>query len=386
MITVQISDDALALACGADEVAAAFVAAGCTVERVSSWGMHWLEPLVEIDGMGWGRWSREMSPQCSMAAARQVDWPDRCASLYLPPAAPDFRARRSDPAAEPGGLCRDRRLGWPRPGARADAAASCGRSHRLAACAGAAGPGFPAGIKWETVRTAPGSRKYIVCNADEGDSGTFADRMLMEGDPVRADRGHGDRRPRGGRGHGLHLRPQRISACDRQAEGGDCADRRRASRRFAIEVRVGAGAYVCGEETSLLNSLEGKRGEVRAKPPLPALDGLFGCPTVVNNVLTLAAIPHILAEGGAALCDAGASNARTARCRSSSRAISSTAGCSRRRSASPCANWSTTSAAAPQRAPGQGGAGRRAARRLSSTRAISGSAVRLRGLYGQPTR
>ena len=146
---------------------------------------------------------------------------------------------------------------------------------------------------------AQGAQKYIVCNADEGDSGTFADRMLMEGDPflliegmaiageaVGADKGY------------IYVRSEYPDAIA-QAREGDRALRRASSRRSSCEVRVGAGAYVCGEETSLLNSLEGKRGEVRAKPPLPAIEGLFGKPTVVNNVLTLAAVPHILAEGGA---------------------------------------------------------------------------------------
>src|SRR5690606_10976740 len=168
---------------------------------------------------------------------------------------------------------------------------------------GRGGAGFPAGIKWRTVMLAPGETKYIVCNADEGDSGTFADRMLKEGDPfaliedmaiaaeaVGAQKGY------------VYLRSEYPDAIRKMQAAARIAAGIIAP--FEVEIRVGAGAYVCGEETSLLNSLEGKRGEVRAKPPLPALEGLFCKPTVVNNVLTLAAVPHILMEGGASQYEA----------------------------------------------------------------------------------
>jgi formate dehydrogenase iron-sulfur subunit len=165
---------------------------------------------------------------------------------------------------------------------------------------GRGGAGFPAGIKWDTVRRAPGARKYVVCNADEGDSGTFADRMLMEGDPFQLIEGMAIAAHAVGAGHGyIYVRSEYPHAIAKlNAAIALAAD---IISPFTLEVRVGAGAYVCGEETSLLNSIEGKRGEVRAKPPLPAIEGLFGCPTVVNNVLTLAAVPHILSPGGAAL-------------------------------------------------------------------------------------
>ncbi|MFN6980032.1 MAG: NADH-quinone oxidoreductase subunit F, partial [Gemmobacter sp.] len=174
---------------------------------------------------------------------------------------------------------------------------------------GRGGAGFPTGIKWETVRSAPGGRKYIVCNADEGDSGSFADRMLMEGDPfcliegmaiaahaVGADKGY------------VYIRSEYPDAI-RVMEAA-VALSRDVVAPFDIELRVGAGAYVCGEETSLLNSLEGRRGVVRAKPPLPALEGLFGRPTVVNNVLSLAAVPAILAQGPAAHAARGVGRSR----------------------------------------------------------------------------
>ena len=172
---------------------------------------------------------------------------------------------------------------------------------------GRGGAGFPTGIKWRTVADTPPQQKYIVCNADEGDSGTFADRMIMEGDPfvliegmtiagiaVGATKGY------------IYIRseyPDAIEAMEiavREARKGGMLGRCFAGSEygFDIEVRAGAGAYVCGEETSLLESLEGKRGEVRAKPPLPAHIGLFGKPTVINNVLSLASVPIIMSEGG----------------------------------------------------------------------------------------
>lgn len=171
---------------------------------------------------------------------------------------------------------------------------------------GRGGAGFPTGIKWETVLSAQSEQKYICCNADEGDSATFADRMMMEGDPFSIIEGmtiaaHGVGATQGY----IYIRseyPQAISVMNeailRAREAGWLGQRIKASSLcFDMEVRKGAGAYICGEETSMLESLEGKRGEVRAKPPLPAIEGLFGQPTVVNNVLTLASLPIILKEG-----------------------------------------------------------------------------------------
>jgi formate dehydrogenase iron-sulfur subunit len=171
---------------------------------------------------------------------------------------------------------------------------------------GRGGAGFPTGIKWDTVRQAPGARKYIVANADEGDSGTFADRMLMEGDPftliegmvisglaVGATQGFIYSRSEYPDANVVLAEAIRIA----RAEGVLGVSVLGSGRRFELELRVGAGAYVCGEETALLNSLEGKRGVVRAKPPLPALEGFMGCPTVVNNVISLATVPVILERG-----------------------------------------------------------------------------------------
>ncbi len=171
---------------------------------------------------------------------------------------------------------------------------------------GRGGAGFPAGVKWRTAAGAADPTKYVVCNADEGDSGTFADRMLMEGVPMALAEGMAIAAFAIGAAKGyVYVRseyPQAIAifaaALDvLRASGRLGADAFGAGKAFDIELRVGAGAYVCGEETALLESLEGRRGMVRAKPPLPALHGLFGKPTVVNNVLTLATAPWILANG-----------------------------------------------------------------------------------------
>ncbi|MBS0560807.1 MAG: SLBB domain-containing protein [Proteobacteria bacterium] len=180
---------------------------------------------------------------------------------------------------------------------------------------GRGGAGFPAGIKWRTAARADADRKYIVCNADEGDSGTFADRMLMEGDPFLLIEGMAIAGYAVGARQGyVYIRSEyphairTVRAAIERARGAGLlgADIAGSGFGFDIAVRVGAGAYICGEETALLDSLEGKRGVVRAKPPLPAIEGLFGRPTVINNVLTLAAAPWILAHGGAAYAALGA--------------------------------------------------------------------------------
>jgi formate dehydrogenase iron-sulfur subunit len=179
---------------------------------------------------------------------------------------------------------------------------------------GRGGAAFPAGIKWNTVRQASGDLKYIVCNADEGDSGTFADRLLIEADPLQLIEGMTIAGLATGAAYGyIYLRSEYPHAATVLREALDVA--RSAGvlgpsvlgspHAFDITLRIGAGAYICGEETSLLESLEGKRGLVRAKPPLPALSGLFGRPTVINNVLTLAAATDVLAQGAEAYAALG---------------------------------------------------------------------------------
>ena len=184
---------------------------------------------------------------------------------------------------------------------------------------GRGGAAFPAGIKWQTVLDTPAQQKYIVCNADEGDSGTFADRLLMEADPYQLIEGMIIAGLAVGATLGfIYLRSEYprarevlAEAIDRARLQGYLGDEIRGSgRSFQLELRIGAGAYICGEETSLLDSLEGKRGMVRAKPPLPAVAGLFGQPTVVNNVLTLAAVTTVLARGAAFYRDFGTGRSR----------------------------------------------------------------------------
>jgi formate dehydrogenase iron-sulfur subunit len=336
MKTVRISDDALALACGADAVAAAFERASCIVERVSSWGMHWLEPLVEIDWIGWGPVCVADVPKILRGTGRGTlakgdgggEPPQERHPVAIPlhqPAAGILSRGGEDlcigPIAEHPFIARQRRLTFARAGRTRSLSlddyvafggwAGLTRARSLlpeqiiaeltqSGLRGCGGAGFPAGVKWKAVAEATGTHKYIVCNADEGDSGTFADRMLMEGDPLALIEGMAITAHAVGAQQGyIYVRSEYPHAIAKLKSALGLAESRISP--FRIELRVGAGAYVCGEETALLNSLEGKRGEVRAKPPLPAIAGLFGCPTVVNNVLTLAAVPHILGEGGAAL-------------------------------------------------------------------------------------
>ena len=340
---IYISDDALAIACGADRVAKAVAKAAPDAEiiRTSSWGMHWLEPLVEIDS-GDGRVGYGPVKLGDVEAVlslhrhpREGGDPSPAPSSLTQGRGMDSRLRGNDElwvgnVTQHPFIASQTRLTFSRAGktrptslddyettggwtglntARAMSPADVIEQVTQSGLRGRGGAGFPAGIKWRTVAGAQSDRKYIVCNADEGDSGTFADRMLMEGDPycliegmaiagyaVGADKGY------------IYVRSEYPHAI---AKLNDAIDKCRAIiAPFDVEVRAGAGAYVCGEETSLLNSLEGKRGEVRAKPPLPALEGLFGKPTVVNNVLTLAAVPFIMAEGAKAYADYGMGRSR----------------------------------------------------------------------------
>src|SRR5690606_22809868 len=161
---------------------------------------------------------------------------------------------------------------------------------------GRGGAAFPTGIKWKTVLDQPPQQKYVTCNADEGDSGTFADRMLMEGDPFMLIEGMTIAGIAVGAPQGyIYLRAEYPHAHRALNEAIAAAyqagylgpDVLGSGKRFDLEVRLGAGAYICGEETSMLESLEGRRGEVRVRPPLPAIKGLFGQPTIVNNVISL---------------------------------------------------------------------------------------------------
>ena len=309
--------DSAAVALEADEIAEAIRAhahtkgVDLTLVRNGSRGMVWLEPLAEVETpagrMAFGPMTLADVPALfgdlvahpkALGLTEELPWLKAQTRLTFarvgvidPLSLADYRAH--------GGLTGlERALGM----APADMVAEVTNS----GLRGRGGAGFPTGIKWKTVSEAKADRKYIVCNADEGDSATFADRMLMEGDPFTLIEGMVIAGLACGATKGfVYLRseyPIAVAVMQKaveiaRAEGLLGAKVLGRGPTFDMEIRVGAGAYVCGEETSLLNSLEGKRGIVRAKPPLPALQGFMGKPTVVNNVISLASIPVIFEKG-----------------------------------------------------------------------------------------
>lgn len=317
--------DAAARAVGSDEVAVELDAAlkrrgvDATIVRNGTRGMIWLEPLVEIekDGVRYGFGpvdEADVDALVGLIAEGKVD--GHALSLGPVEELPWMKGQQRltfarvgviDPVSVAdyeahGGLAGLRRAIEIGPEAIVNEVMESGLRGR-------GGAGFPTAIKWKTVAGAPGPQKYIVCNADEGDSGSFADRMLMEGDPLCLIEGMAIAGVATGATQGYcYIRSEYPDAI--RAMNDAIADARRygmlgqsvlgSDYAYDMEVRVGAGAYVCGEETSLLNSLEGKRGIVRAKPPIPALEGFMGRPTVVNNVLSLGAVPWIIENGGAA--------------------------------------------------------------------------------------
>ncbi len=332
---IFIPRDTTALAMGADQLAAEIAAEAqargeqVNIVRNGSRGMFWLEPLVEV----------------ATTEGRIAYGPVECSDIDSLFEQNFLRGAQTHPLCQ--GLTEEipylkkqQRLTFARAGITDPVSLEDYQQHsgfeglrkaltltpqaivdevKASGLRGRGGAAFPTGIKWQTVlnavpREGAGGQKYIVCNADEGDSGTFADRMVMEADPymliegmtiaglaVGADQGY------------IYLRSeypiaqQILNEAIANATAAGCLGDNilNSGKTFHLEVRLGAGAYICGEETSLLESLEGKRGLVRAKPPLPAIVGLFGQPTVVNNVLSLAAIPYILAEGGQAYADYG---------------------------------------------------------------------------------
>jgi len=318
MTRVYVPRDSAARSVGADEVAAALESLGVEVVRNGSRGMLWLEPLVEVETpsgrVGYGPVSAADVPSLidggmldggehplCVGIVDEIDW------LASQQRVTFARVGIIDPLdldayRETGGLRGlSRAVAIPQEEVVADVLASGLR--------GRGGAGFPAGIKWRTVLEAEGEVKYVCCNADEGDSGTFADRMLMEGDPFTLLEGMAIAGIATGATQGLiYVRSEYPDAIATLRTAIDIAhvdgwlgdDVMGSGRAFDIRVVEGAGSYVCGEETAMLESLEGRRGMVRPKPPIPALQGLFGKPTLVNNVLTLAAVPGIIADGAAA--------------------------------------------------------------------------------------
>ncbi len=338
---VLVPRDAAARSVGADEVAERLVvaaaAAGVSLSLVrnGSRGALWLEPLVEVaaaDGTRYafgpvgpddvdalvaagllGRPPGEVGHSLALGPTEQVGWlRDQQRVTFArvgvvdPLSAEDYLAH--------GGMTGLRRaLGMVPSDVVAEVTASGLR--------GRGGAGFPTGVKWATVLAAPDlpGPKYVACNADEGDSGTFADRMLMEGDPFCLLEGMAIAAHAVGATEGyVYLRSEypdavatmRQAIATARAQGWLGESVLGSGLRFDVSLRVGAGAYICGEETSMLESLEGRRGVVRAKPPLPAVEGLFGRPTVVNNVLTLASVPAVLASGAEAFAALGVGRSR----------------------------------------------------------------------------
>ena len=327
-LTMYVPRDSAALAVGADAVADALHAAALAhgvalnLVRNGSRGLLWLETLVEVTTPA-GRVA--YGPVASEDVASL--WPALVADAAGQDAAHPLRHGLTEAMPY---LAKQERLTFARVGVTDplsldDYAAHGGWAGLKAAVArdgaaivdevtrsglrGRGGAAFPAGIKWKTVAGASasaGATKYVVCNADEGDSGTFADRMLMEGDPYLLIEGMVIAALAVGATEGyVYVRSEYPHAVATLTEavvrataagwlGDDVAG---SGRAFRLHVRMGAGSYVCGEETAMLESLEGKRGVVRVKPPLPALEGLFGQPTVINNVLTFAAVPTVLARG-----------------------------------------------------------------------------------------
>ncbi|MBF5055295.1 NADH dehydrogenase (quinone) [Alcanivorax sp. 521-1] len=334
-VTVYVPRDTTALSLGADQVAARIeqAAAERGVElklvRNGSRGLFWLEPLVEVD-TGEGRLA--YGPVIPEDVPALVE-----AGLFD---GGQTHALALGLTEEIPYLARQQRLTFSRIGVTdplslddyTDLRGFQGLRKALAldgqgildevkasGLRGRGGAAFPTAIKWQTVHDEPPGQKYIVCNADEGDSGTFADRLVMECDPYMLIEGMTIAGLAVGATQGyIYLRSEYPLArkifnealARAYAAGYLGEDILGSGKRFDLEVRLGAGAYICGEETSLLDSLEGKRGMVRAKPPLPAIQGLFGKPTVVNNVLSLAAVPFILDQGGQAYADYGMGKSR----------------------------------------------------------------------------
>ncbi len=311
---IFVSLDSVAVALGADEIAAAFADRGLKIVRTGSRGMHWLEPLVEIEisGVrhGFGPIGLDDVPDIVHALANGAD----CKKSLGPVEAMPFFKNQTRLIFKRCGIVSPTSLTDYRSlGGLAGLSAALKMTvpeicEEIAASGlrGRGGAGFPAAIKWRAVAAAESEQKYVVCNADEGDSGTFADRMIMEGDPFLLLEGMMIAGRAVGATKGfIYLRSEYPIAARVLQEAIDVAYRAGllgenamgSGGRFEIDLFIGAGAYICGEETSLLNSLEGKRGEVRVKPPLPALEGLFGKPTLVHNVLSLCAVPHIIENG-----------------------------------------------------------------------------------------
>ena len=334
MVRVFIPSDTTACALGADKVAVEIERQAqqrdvkIEVIRNGSRGAFWLEPLVEIDSdlgrVAFGPVSVDdvfdlfesgfpeaCEHQTYMGKVADIGWLAYQSRLTFE------RAGNTDPLSLDDYMAHDGYTGLKR--ALDMSPVEIVEEVTASGLRGRGGAAFPTGIKWQTVLDAPADQKYVTANADEGDSGTFADRLLMEADPYQLIEGMTICAMAVGASEGyIYLRSEypkalvtlnhAIAAATKANLLGDNIGG--SGRNFHLQVRVGAGSYVCGEETAMLESLEGKRGLVRFKPPLPAIEGLFGQPTVVNNVLTLAAVSTVLAKGAAYYQDYGTGRSR----------------------------------------------------------------------------
>lgn len=324
-VRIYVPGDAAARSIGADRVAR-LIADHCPdadIIRNGSRGLFWLEPLVEVETaqgrIAYGPVTPEQTQ--GLIDAGLLSGGAHPLRLGSPDAIPYLAKQQRLTFARCGIIDPLSLLDYETHGGLTGLKRALNLSPEhivqeitLSGLRGRGGAGFPTGLKWDTVRKAPSEQKYIVCNADEGDSGSFADRMLIEGDPFSTIEGM----LIAGLAVGAHLGfiyirseyPHAFAQMNKAITVARHAgllgpDVLGSGTSFDIETRLGAGAYICGEETAMLESLEGKRGQVRAKPPLPAVSGLFGRPTVVNNLVSLATIPWILAHGGALYRDFG---------------------------------------------------------------------------------
>jgi formate dehydrogenase iron-sulfur subunit len=318
---IYVPCDAAARSVGSDATARAILAEAqrrrvdVELVRNGSRGMLWLEPLVEVStGAGRVAYGPVQAKDVEgLFAAGFIGGKAHALALGVTEQIPYFKNQErltfarvglTDPLSIQDYLEHDGFRGLKNALAMEPAAIVAAVTN--AGLRGRGGAAFPAGIKWKTVLGAAADQKYVVCNADEGDSGTFSDRMVMEGDPYVLIEGMTIAALATGATRGfIYLRWEypdahrvlnaAIAAAYEHHYLGE--DIQGSGKDFELEVRLGAGAYICGEETSLLESLEGKRGQIRFKPPLPAIQGLFGKPTVINNVITLASVPIILDKG-----------------------------------------------------------------------------------------
>ena len=321
-ITVYVPRDSSALSLGADRVAKAIAKEAASrqqevkIVRNGSRGMFWLEPMVEVATAA-GRVAYgpvDPADVASLFDANFLQGGEHALKHGLTDEMPWLKKQErltfarvgiTDPVSIDDYLAHDGYQGLKN--AIAMSGADIVKAVTDSGLRGRGGAAFPTGIKWNTVLNAPAEQKYVVCNADEGDSGTYSDRMIMEGDPFVLIEGMTIAGVAVGATQGyIYLRSEyphalevlNIAIKNAYDKGYLGANIMGSGKHFDLEVRRAAGAYVCGEETSLLESLEGKRGLVRFKPPLPAIEGLFGKPTIVNNVISLATVPIILDKGG----------------------------------------------------------------------------------------